>query len=288
MPKGLANVSISRKHSRVQTVDQPLFAPRIRHLGGASTIIDETWRYTLRSPHWRLYLNDDAGAWVEHPRGRLALAPGRIVLLPSWGGFASGCSGRVRHRFLHFEPQGLDAGWDDGLLAVPQVLAPDPLLDRLAERCFAGGEACSWWARALVEAALAAWFGRLPAAQRRRLAERLDAPDPLAPALRLAEERLAGPLPVAALAQACGCSEDTLARLMRARLGRSPAAWVRQRRCARATELLTGDAAIEEVALRCGFANRHHFTRVFAAEMGCGPAEHRRRLRAWSPATRLA
>jgi AraC-like DNA-binding protein len=63
---------------------------------------------------------------------------------------------------------------------------------------------------------------------------------------------------------------------------------VRQRRCARATELLTGDAAIEEVALRCGFANRHHFTRVFAAEMGCGPAEHRRRLRAWSPATRLA
>ncbi len=248
-------------------------------------MIDERWRYNLRSPHWRLYRNRDAGAWIEHPGGRFRLDPGRLVWLPPWGDFRSGCSGRVRHLFLHAEILGIEGGWDDGLLSLPQPVADDAALAALADRC--EGADAALWADALLHTACAAWIAGLPPAQRAALDDRLDGPDPIAPALRLVEDHLDGPLPVGALARACGLSEDSLGRVMRRRLGMTPAAWIRRRRTARAAELLsaTGEP-VEAIAARCGFANRHHFTRVFTAVMGCPPAAHRRTARAWLPAAR--
>jgi len=265
----------------VATFDQPLLAPRLRHLGGATTIIDQRWRYSLHSPHWRLYRNRDSGAWIDHPGGRLQLRPKQLIWLPAWGEFHSGCHGRVRHLFLHVAIEALDGDWHGGLLAQPQPLAADRLLDGLAERCEANPD--PRWAEALEHACFAAWVASLPPMQAAALRNRIDAPDPLAPALRLVEQHFAEPLGVRQLAEACAVSEDTLNRLMRARYGRSPAAWLRRRRCALAAErLASSEDDIETIACAHGFANRHHFSRVFATVMGCGPAEHRRQARAWS------
>ncbi|MFM2092044.1 MAG: hypothetical protein RLZZ127_2533 [Planctomycetota bacterium] len=260
----------------MRSSDPPLRAPQVRLLGGAATVIDRRWSYVLRSAHWRLYQDADPGAWIDHPGGRTDLAPGRIVLVPPWGDFRSGCRGEVRHFFLHLDIPALEGAWHGGLLDRPQVLAPDPALAVLAAR--APGD--HWWSTALAAAALARWAADLPAVPGRALAEHLAGADPLAPALRLVDERLDQPLPVALLARACAVSEDTLGRMFRVRLGRSPAAWIRQRRCARAADLLVaGDEPVDTVAVRCGFANRHHFSRVFAQVMGTPPAAHRRAAR---------
>lgn len=257
-----------------------LLSPRLRHLHGATTVIDARWRYLLRSPHWRLYRNRDAGAWIDHPGGRLQLVPNQFVWLPAWGDFRSGCSGRVRHLFMHVAIDALDGDWHAGALDRPQPLPRDELLERLAERSEESGDVR--WAESLEYAAFAVWCGHLPERVATALRNHIEAPDPIAPALRLVEERFASAIGVRQLAEACGCSDDTLNRLMRRRTGRSPAAWIRRRRCALAAERLAdSDLPIEQVATMHGFANRHHFTRVFTTIMGCGPAEHRRVSRAW-------
>lgn len=260
--------------------DPPLIPPRLRFLEGRSTVISASWVHHTCSPFWRIYRNKDPGAWIDHPRGHLELQPGVFYLLPAWGGFRSGCTGRIRHLFLHVEVVGLDGEWAAGALSLPQVLPQDDHLSDLAKRA----EAMSdwWWATALTHAAFAVWTRSLSDDRRVRLAEHVAGSDPLAPALDLVERHLDELLPVSALARACGISTDTLTRSMRRRTGRNPADWIRRRRCARAAELLAGSSlSIAAIAAQCGFANRDHFSRVFARMFGCGPAEHRRAARSW-------
>src|SRR5437868_4919641 len=49
--------------------------------------IDERWKHQLCNPYWRLYRDDDDGAWIDHPGGSTRLDAGRLYLLPAWGRF---------------------------------------------------------------------------------------------------------------------------------------------------------------------------------------------------------
>jgi transcriptional regulator GlxA family with amidase domain len=51
---------------------------------------------------------------------------------------------------------------------------------------------------------------------------------------------------------------------------------VQERRVQRAAELLARTTlSIDEIAERCGFANRYHFSRVFAQRMAAPPGRYR-------------
>lgn len=284
MPSSLVSMSIFRilrqGTTNMPIIDSPLVAPRLRFIGGASTTINERWQHNLCSPFWRMYYNHDSGAWIDHPKGTLKFQTETWYLLPAWGSFRSGCSGLVRHLYLHVEISDLEGLDNDETIKQPQVVAQDPLLRDLASRTESISD---WrWASALAHTVFAAWFTGLSSKQHQILDERLSASDPLRPAIALVEQHLSDSLPVESLAKACDLSVDTLSRLVRRRFGRSPAAWIRRRRCARAAELLTcGSKPIDLIATECGFANRDHFSRVFATFFGCGPAEHRRTARTW-------
>ena len=72
-------------------------------------------------------------------------------------------------------------------------------------------------------------------------------------------------------------SVEAFIRWFKARTGRTPAAFVTERRVREACRRLAfGEESIEQVAEATGFANRHHFSRVFKQHAGCGPAEFRR------------
>lgn len=91
--------------------------------------------------------------------------------------------------------------------------------------------------------------------------------------LRLVEEELPGPLPVADLAARAHVSVFHFSRLFRASTGVSPHQYVLDRRLARARELLTGtDLPLAHVAVRCGFADQSHLTRVVRRRLGATPA----------------
>ena len=81
------------------------------------------------------------------------------------------------------------------------------------------------------------------------------------------------------MARTMGMSATAFGRTLRRATGLTPMGYVRDRRIARARALLSGDAALGEIAVRCGYADQAHFTRSFKAATGMTP-------RAWRLARR--
>ena len=84
---------------------------------------------------------------------------------------------------------------------------------------------------------------------------------------------------VATLAQRLEISPRHFARLFRAEVGVTPAAWVEVTRVAAARELLEGGhEPPKRVAEKCGFTDANTFRRAFARHVGITPSDYRRRF----------
>jgi AraC family transcriptional regulator len=105
--------------------------------------------------------------------------------------------------------------------------------------------------------------GGLAAWQERRARELIDA-------------RLAENLSLAEVAHACGLSVAQFARAFKRSLGLPPHRFLIERRVERARDLLlhTG-LPLADVAVRCGFADQSHFTKVFHRVVGTSPGHFR-------------
>ena len=91
-----------------------------------------------------------------------------------------------------------------------------------------------------------------------------------------AEAHLERPLALAQLAAVACMSPYHFLRCFRDATGRTPAAWVRERRVARARALLRDPRLpLAQVAFACGFASQSHFGEVFRAQTGATPGAYR-------------
>jgi len=88
---------------------------------------------------------------------------------------------------------------------------------------------------------------------------------------------LGGNVPLRSIAQECGLSPSHFARAFAISVGQPPHQWLLEQRVDRARQLL-GDSTLplSEIAIRCGFADQSHFTRVFSAKTGLAPGRWRR------------
>jgi len=233
----------------------------------------------LSAPHWRLYWNDRPGAWMALDGRRTELVPARFALIPPNTPYASHLLRPVTHFYLHF-------------LAAPPFDAVAPAIvtfpaapeQRRAVREIAGllqgGRPGSAPRLAVLAHALAAGaLGRLPpeSLPELRTDERVDT------ARRTMQERLDRPPSNPELAELAGMNANAFIRLFREVVGTSPQAWLTARRIDHACLLLQGSSmGVKEVAAKCGFCDRYHFSRVFKRLRGMGPAEFRRRCY-WRP-----
>ncbi len=104
----------------------------------------------------------------------------------------------------------------------------------------------------------------LPAWRLKRLREHTDA-------------HLGGAIRIADLAACVGLSEGHFHRAFRATTGRTPLAFIQQRRVEAAIRrLTTGTASVTEIAFELGFGSPTHFARVFRSHTGRNPADFRR------------
>lgn len=95
-------------------------------------------------------------------------------------------------------------------------------------------------------------------------------------ARRHIDSHLAAPLRVADIARAAGMSDTALKQGFRGAFGTSVYAYVLQARCRHAEKLLRETpCSIDEVALRCGFANASHLARQFRRHAGTTPLQYR-------------
>ncbi|HYC88755.1 MAG TPA: AraC family transcriptional regulator [Thermoanaerobaculia bacterium] len=118
---------------------------------------------------------------------------------------------------------------------------------------------------------------RIPDAQSR-------VPPPwLGEALAHIRRALASPLTVRSIAAAVGISPSRLAHVFRKSMGRSVSTYIRESRVrAAAVALRETDDPISDVALRCGFYDQAHLTRVFKAMRAMTPLQYRRMHRSGS------
>lgn len=246
--------------------------PALRLLTVSREIIGSWWSMPLHADFWRLYLNIDTGAALRHPGGLTPLATDRCWLVPAGCAAHGVCTRTVRHLYAHIHVIGWEASWVARAFPAP-LPAPRPaeLVDlerELARRPATPADECR---------VLAAFAGALASHLAGRVPPPID--DGLGPALHQLAAYPGAPARVADLARRCGLGEDAFRAKIAARFGATPARWIREHRVASAAvRLRAGREPIEEVARACGFANRYHFTRAFAAVHGVGPAAWRRKL----------
>jgi AraC-like DNA-binding protein len=82
------------------------------------------------------------------------------------------------------------------------------------------------------------------------------------------------------LAHACGLSTGTFAARFRRSTGTTPHQWLMSHRVKHAIGLMDSSLPISDIALRSGFADQAHFTRVFSARVGVTPGAWRNRASA--------
>lgn len=234
----------------------------------------EDWNHEgVDSPFWRLYYNPRPGCFLRFQGNRLELNPDSLVLIPANTIFD--CCGPVLacHFWLHFTVTRLVGK----VTEAPVVLPVSPLLKVLIESvidthqqpaCELRDHRLQHLSAALLHAAFAEWALPPPPAMPERLLELLS----------LIQRAPHTDLSNAFLAERSGMSLEHFIRRFREHTGTTPAAYVLSMRLRLAGESLAlSDKTIDQIAVENGFPNRHYFTRMFARQFGCGPAEFRAR-----------
>jgi AraC-like DNA-binding protein len=231
--------------------------------------LNDSWNYTgVCSPFWRLYHNRAAGAWIAAGGRRYALTPGKFLLVPDGVAFDCGSRPGTPHLWVHFSLYPSLTQAHVGIVEVKATRAARGLAAVLERRIIAGeAQPAVHTGAALLHLVLAELGPEWSAVMPPRLGK----------VFSWIEHALGGEISNRLLAAQAGLSVEAFIRWFKAATGRTPATFVAERRVREACRRLAfTDDTIDQVAEAVGFANRHHFSRVFKRYAGCGPAQFRR------------
>lgn len=101
--------------------------------------------------------------------------------------------------------------------------------------------------------------------------------DEIQPALKKMEKQYATRLSVEELAEACGLSAATFATRFKKLTGKTPIAYLMDKRLSYAAALLLqGPAPLAEIAQRTGFYDEFYFSRMFKKKYGVSPRQYKK------------
>jgi len=243
------------------------------HESGYQSALDDWNHESVDSPFWRLYHNPKPGCHLRFQGRDIPLGPERFVLIPSNTIFD--CCGPVPacHFWLHFTVSRIVGE----IAEKPVILPTNPLLQMLVNAVIETHQrpanasrdlAVHHQSAALLHAVFAEWDVPPPPSMPERLLE----------VLTLIQKAPHTDLSNPFLAERAGMGVERFIRAFREHTGTTPAAYVTSTRLRLAGEALAlTDKTIDQIAVESGFPNRHYFTRLFARQFGCGPAEFRAR-----------
>jgi AraC-like DNA-binding protein len=260
------------------------------HLFAVGSMALETGKWNarnVRDSFWRFYVNDRDGASLILPNSECALRANRLYFVPENVLFSCANRNALGHFFIHFDVLGVPRPVLQRFFAQPVELEAAPQLQRAARalaRDLQNGSTpeavLQCRAQALLFAALAHSFTVREAGAVHDFWELAARHEAVAPALEYIEAHLSAPLNNEVLARRCHWSADHFARRFRECVGQTPAQYVQARRIAVASQqLLFTEKSIEQIAQETGFADRFHFSRVFALHKQYPPAAYRKRTR---------
>jgi AraC-like DNA-binding protein len=257
----------------------------IRLLSAGYVRVAKWWMETDRLRNfWRLYLNDDDGSSLKFPDQIHPMPARQVVLVPPGLEFECELKRPVMQVFTLFEFIGWPVEAALQLVPKPVTLPRDPFTDGLVDQLRQElGESdaklepvLASRLKALIHLSIARVLADIPNERAGRLLRIAEGQQELLSVLHYIDKNLDKPLNNAKLAEIALTSESRFIRCFRDATGQTPGRYVQDRRLRRAAEVLVStDQSIDEIAERCGFANRYYFTRVFSQRMGVPPARYR-------------
>jgi AraC-like DNA-binding protein len=231
-----------------------------------------TWtNKKLSAPFWRLYWNLNANAAI-HLRGKtVELDPATVALIPPFSAFDKSSKGAVAHFHVHFIAGPPFDSLRDNLFSFPITAEIRSLCKRVIPVIALKGDRDPWVIARL------AWYvfwalNKIPweAIQKTPDDPRIER------VIRLISENAHRPLSNERLAREFSMNTNAFIRFFKRTTGVSPHRYYLDKRIEKACILLHSTSeTIEEIASETGFADRFHFSRVFAGIVGTGPAAYR-------------
>ena len=263
--------------------DQGLDAYQVRLLWVGVVAFSERWVPDASDEStWRLSFRDEGEVALRYRAESVALPARRPVLVAPAAARGAKPDGDAQHLLIEFQLAGVIEESVRALGATPLALPSDELRDRLCARLLRdlsglGRNSSATFARAKAAVHLAVASAFELDADPSSLHLGGDANErQLRPVLHYIDSHLDEPLDNTRLAALVHASESHFIRSFRRLIGSTPARHVQERRVQRAAELLARTTlSIDEIAERCGFANRYHFSRVFAQRMSTPPGRYR-------------
>ncbi|MCB1209787.1 MAG: helix-turn-helix transcriptional regulator [Verrucomicrobiales bacterium] len=249
------------------------WSPFLIHESGYREDLDNWNHIGVDSPFWRFYHNPEPGCFLRFQGRKIPLEPSTAILIPSDTVFD--CCGPIcaAHFWLHFTTSRPGRPIEQA----PIKIALDATLSALTGEVIATHQSPALPSRDELlyhqsAALLHTAFSRLD------LPSPAALPEPLLEILSLIERAPHSDLSNPFLAARAAMSTERFIRWFKAHLQQTPAAHVQAVRLRLAGEALAlTDKSIEEIAVECGFPNRHYLSRLFSQKYGSGPAEYRLR-----------
>ncbi len=266
--------------------------------------MDKWESHRMSFPYWRLYWNKTKGAYVIHDR-KVELLPNRLVLVAPNTSFSTGfekekgqkltgdyelagswvknedeereCEriGKVLHMFIHFNMGSvLDTAYN-GVYSFELKNDQQLLIDRIRKVMLSGSANFGTVESFLVYQLILSAYNQLPDME--AAAFKMD--ERIRRTISYVEQNISCVISNEDLARQVNMACNSFTRFFREHLNASPQEYIRQQRIDLASELLDhSNYTIDEIADRCGFSDRFHFSKTFRKMKGVPPAEYKKRF----------
>lgn len=238
--------------------------------------LGEIWPWiqnNLMTPYWRFYWNPEPGGFLKFSGREIALTPEYFYILPGYLPFSTFAKKPFSQFYIHFNPtESLVTPRE--MFIIPAEKTEVHIIRNFINR--ENNQENRQLTLFTAMAVLAPVLLRLPESLWRL---------PLGPDPRIIQikdwisHHCDTPRNNDGLAQMVKMSRNGFIRLFESQIGESPQAYSRRRRIEQACELLNfTDLSLEAIAERTGFADRYHFSRVFAKTLLTSPAAFRKQF----------
>jgi len=240
------------------------------HSWGHAAVAD--WNYPqqlMQTSYWRCYLNDQAGASIQHGLKTIPMSPQKVYIIAPGTSLSSHSTQAFHQLYFHFTVEWSNSPVRNHIFALPVWEEATKLLRDLAHQQKQDYRRDLLAALGFLHTALS----KLPPStflNVEELAPRLRA------ILKLMNSTVVGHFNNRQLAERVGMSENGFIRLFSKTFHKSPQQYYREQRIERACHMLRySTASIETIAAESGFADRYHFSRFFRQITGTTPAKYR-------------
>lgn len=243
-------------------------------------LLAEYWHLDLCSPFWRIYINEQSGAFLEFEGKRLYLKKGVPWLIPAWVRFKTGLTRPVWQNYLHFQCAGLPSSLAQKFFDRPFCFQGNDLIVSLSKRWRSEVKVdlpLFCWAQSLAHASLALAFASQQKSKRDGNPHWLLGDGEMSEVLEYIDQHMINPPDNKELAAIYGTSEDHFILKFRQSTGMTPARYSMERRLGVTADwLVSTDRSLEDISEAAGFTDRFHFSRMFKKHLGMPPATYRR------------